>query len=124
MTRTVRCRCDNRSIERSYWKPETQIHMSEFEGLVRPILGDRYSIQLGVNEKNKVLLRFNVNHPKDNQSNEYDEQKRAIYDLLNDWGVATIVHTRLVKQLISYVDDKDLKLPLEIDTTIEKINID
>lgn len=122
--RFVRCSCESKSLERSYWKPDIQVQRSEFEQLVRPILGDRYSIELGVNEKNKVILRLNINNLKDNQSNRYDEEKRAIFDLLNDWGVASKVHTQIVKKLISYVDHKDIPLPLEIDTTIEKINID
>ena len=124
LRRLVRCSCESKSLERSYWKPETQIQRTEFEQLVRPILGDRYSIELGINEKQKVILRLNVNNPKDNQSNQYDEEKRAIFDLLNDWGVASMVHTQIVKKLISYVDHKEIILPLEIDTSIEKINIE
>ena len=112
---------DPSKISKSYWKPEVQIQPHEFEILLKPLLGDRYAIELSVKNDRQVVLLLNKNKPTDNQSNIYDQEKAAIFDLLNDWGVADVVHRRLVKQLILYMD-KDISLSLEIDTTIEKIS--
>lgn len=123
--KNLRCFClDSSKISKSYWKPEIQIQPQEFEILLKPLLGNRYAIELAIKNNRHVVLLLNKNKPEDNQSNRYDQEKAAIFDLLNDWGVAHMVHRRLVKQLILYVDDASIPLPLEIDTTVEKISED
>lgn len=94
-------------LTKTFWKPQSQVEEIEFDRLLVPILGRRYSIMLlSVNQQ--VVVKFDTSS-KDIDG--YMERKQSTYELLNEWGVADKVFAYCAKQAILYYDNK-LEMPI------------
>ena len=94
-------------LTKAFWKPQSQVEEVEFDRLLVPILGRRYSIMLlSVNQQ--VVVKFDISS-KDIDG--YMERKQSTYELLNEWGVADKVFAYCAKQAIMYYDNK-LEMPI------------
>ena len=94
-------------LTKAFWKPQSQVEEVEFDRLLVPILGRRYSIMLlSVNQQ--VVVKFDISSK---EIDGYMERKQSTYELLNEWGVADKVFAYCAKQAIMYYDNK-LEMPI------------
>lgn len=94
-------------LTKTFWKPQSQVEEVEFDRLLVPILGRRYSIMLlSVNQQ--VVVKFDTSST---DIDGYMERKQSTYELLNEWGVADKVFAYCAKQAILYYDNK-LEMPI------------
>jgi len=104
-------------LNRIFWRPEEQVSEVEFDRLLTPVLGHRYSVVF-LTVDNRVIIKFDKNTPRDNENGYYMERKERLYRLLNEWGCAQHVYTGCVKKIIQLMDEKDSELPITVPTDV------
>lgn len=117
----VTAHCQSRRSTSAYFRQRKppQLSEDEFDRLLCPLLGQRYAVELihQPNISNMVYIMFD--QQKDTNDLDYFINKAVAFELLNVWGIASSVHTQVVKELITY-SDGHVTLPILISTPVSE----